>query len=1228
MKKLKYFRYKPVSRALWILGLLILTACSEDFGYRSEVKTNENGLVIYIPNVASAADMAVGRAVTRAEEETKKAQGEEANFNDLYLLTINLSDNNKLTTIPLTNPEKEGEYAKYDISLKPGKYNFYLVGNLDSYIENKVSSLQNEDAVRKALLNFSYPTEKSILKSDNLPMGCLAEEIEILESSGSKTKVNKTRGVEIEENKSTILYADLTFLCAKVRYTILFDKESFSSNFPTSEVNFISSGVYNLRKQTAWKEGTANEDVYAEPFKEMDFNSVSFPNKDSEKEKRYLTQSKDDEIPDNLTAIENQNGNKRAWQGVVYVPANELQTKITTLEFGAIGQGMKDTYSLPLNWDKDGIKGIEKGKFYDVVCKMEDPQSLNLSSSVNVEPWTTQHLQYSLHGPYELVVETSSLDLTAGEPKSFWYRSDITPEHISFEFPQTVLNGETVDFYIASVKKDEKGEYALAENGEYQIEVKVNPEIPYTEFQNNYNTEDQKSSIKYFNIVAGSIHKRIEINNLNLKSFFTVYPQEILVDVREYITSAINSQDLFITIDSNFGEEIKWNFSSLDNNNNGEIELSGSNGILEWDGDNFKLDKGTGKLKVSLNKFMDKSDFWKSSNTFKLILTTAGETREILIKVKPYTTDYIIHFKVKDADKTWSEPHIYVYQNLEIPVDYEGTDKNGIKIAGKTVGYGPDENSDSGLEYLFTNNISFRGWKGYGGPVSLNKEELEYVKGYVHVGNKNDVNGDGRFNVSNQNTSIYNYTIDYNSTHSMHREIWPCSICNKYNQPSDYNNGSHTFTGICMEPEDNGWWKYTLSGVATPGKAMIMFTNGHNRAEDNSGYRYPNENQVGVLLFDFSDNEGWFLFDGNSNHHTLSFYDEEPFSPQALGINDKIRFEWKNNYISGNEASYLYFWNKDNDLFNNERYPGLQREGITEDGYCYLEIDVKDYPWLTGLRKINCMINEGIDSNGKEKSKTNTITIKVDDYLDTYENRKYTIRIEGGNDNTKIYRFYWPINLGEFIHLRTDKGKVYTNTDYTSTGTLDFNIGYYYYEMTDNDFGTLYYTLNKNSQGEKSTGKTLDDFGQEGETNYYCAYITTNGGTCKTDKPSAIWDTKEVTSGYTIFDDNNSTKIKFNGSTFFNVIFNYKEGEFIVRRLEKVEIPDGTNFKIELTTNNSNHWGSYVGKENIFPNIVFDLKYKNAEYIRMNGDFRGDMYILEDNTDYAPKFVMYLISEN
>lgn len=417
-----------------------------------------------------------------------------------------------------------------------------------------------------------------------------------------------------------------------------------------------------------------------------------------------------------------------------------------------------------------------------------------------------------------------------------------------------------------------------------------------------------------------------------------------------------------------------------------------------------------------------------------------------------------------------------------------------------------------------------------------------------------------------------------------------------------------------------------MSGVATPGKAMIMFTNGHNSAEDNSGYRYPNENQVGVLLFDFPDNEGWFLFDGNSNHHTLSFYDEEPPSPQALGINDKIRFEWNKNYISGNEASYLYFWNKDNEQFNNERYPGLQRDGITEDGYCYLEIDVKDYPWLTGLRKINCMINEGIDSNGKEKSKTNTITIKVDDYLDTYKNRKYTIRIEGGNDNTKIYRFYWPINLGEFIHLRTDNGKVYTNTDYTSTGTLDFNIGYYYYEMTDNDFGILYYTLNKNSQDEKSTGKKLDDFIRDGETNYYCAHISTNGGTCESEKPSeVIWNTDEVTSRFTVFDDNNPTKIKFNGSTVFNIIYSYNSDLYVVYRLRNIEISDGCNFKIGVPSNTSYHWGVYDDNVFITQNSVISIfRNTNSKYIKMNGDFRGDVYWI----DYEGEFVMCLVPGN
>ena len=69
-----------------------------------------------------------------------------------------------------------------------------------------------------------------------------------------------------------------------------------------------------------------------------------------------------------------------------------------------------------------------------------------------------------------------------------------------------------------------------------------------------------------------------------------------------------------------------------------------------------------------------------------------------------------------------------------------------------------------------------------------------------------------------------------------------------------------------MEKESDGWWRYTLTGVAQPGKTMIIFANTESPWDDQLGgqdnNRFPAAYETGLPLFDFEDNEGWFVFNG------------------------------------------------------------------------------------------------------------------------------------------------------------------------------------------------------------------------------------------------------------------------------------------------------------------------------------------------------------------------------
>lgn len=1129
-----------------ICGALI-SSCSEDLDLKSTGNDfNDKGLTIYIPNVIATAEHAAKKSETATRAGQTLQEGNEAKINDIYLLAFNTSGN--LSRIKLENPVVSGEYNAYNVDLLEDTYNIYIIANLDSYLSGGTASLLKEDGVKKSILQFGTLTENTVLQSDNLPMGCTPQEIKIKESTG--TLSSATNGVVVKDGKSTEIYADLTFLCSKVRYTILFDKNSFSNKFPKDDLGLSFKEASNIRKEFAWQEGEASEDIH-DPFAKVDFNAVKYPDINNESEKRYLTQNSSDAVPDRLTPLGEGiwGSNQRAWQGVFYVPANNLSELPTTLKFNASGTGVNDSYDLPLYWSVEETgHGLEYGKFYDVVCKLEDAQIKILKGAVDIEPWTTQHLQYSLHGPYELVVETTSMELTAGIPATLWYRSDISPEDIRFSFPKIVYEGceeGGTDFYIASVKKDEKGEYVLADNGEYQIEVKVNPEIPYNVFSQ-FTTEESKQAINYFEIIAGNIQKKITLSPLELKAFFTVSPQEILIDVREMISSGLNDMDYYITIDSNISNDIYYTVSDLPDNN-GDFSLQAGDGIENMSNSTFNLTDGTGKLRVHLANFFKASDFWKTEKTFTLTLNSGNQEEIVTFKVKPYTTDYVIHFRSTNPNYQWTNPHIYVYQCLELPADLEGRNS---EYAGVTVGYEDGDNKEAALEYAFTSGISFKGWAGYGGP-SINDPNGEGFSpsDLDNAGNKwtmgffifKDGGGEGKqgqsYEPSSANSDRYNVNMDFNDKHIANvNGNWVCLECGT-NQIWK----SDKWPGIQMEKEtgeNEGWWKYTLSGVATPGKTMIMFTdpeieyntnlkrNAHaskkSGGTDDLHFRYPANNEVGIPLFDFADNEGWFEFDG---------------------------------------------------LVENGKY--VNRSQVFKD----------DKP------------NPPIESEPEpEKEK---------------------------------YRFYWPINLGEYIHLwtRGDDEKdidVFTNYD-TSIGYLDPEVGYFYYPITRDADGYLWYVLNKANNADKNTNKKLTDIGNDSETDPPCGYISSKDESFIIGKPeSDSWPL------------NNKAYIYLRGGEYGwdasdcndnNMFIRVYEKAYTIFRLKDVTIKNHQEFKIGAT-DWFNQYGGVPGNTDVDVNKPYLMSYSwptaNLSNMVMRGDFYGDIYIVDyAGTDRSK--ILYLI---
>lgn len=1042
-----------------LCALFALASCADDLGIRVDEEAESfTGITLYIPDVEAAAEYGAtrsdGNANTRAYDTSK-----ESNFNTLYIVAVEKKSEdgtNYQTEILHTFYKNqydrlEGAYKVYNIGLSPGNYKFYVVANLNRYLYTSSGAdstfpteATSEDKIRELILNFNSEIP---LEPGFLPMACLHENIQVGSTSDSgKTKVNgKDDLIEITKDNTKRIYADLNYLCSKVRYTILFDRNE-AKEFGASDIIDIHRDVStsatpfatNLRYRTpidptvhlsdqvdasmtiggddqpqGQADGsTATSSSLSYFVKDSNGNIASWPiplsrynydvkiNNESDPFNFYDENKSNEDIKKALDALTpwttgtwtaGEYLNKRAWQGIAYLPENlisdiESESDLLTVlgfPYSFNGRESENPKKLTLDWSHDDSDdyGLKRAKSYDVIALIKTPDAADMVVNVMIEDWTLQQLAYDLHGPYELIVENSYVpSISMEEEAVFWFRTDLDPSLIELVSPTVSVSKEVgkdmQPLFKGGVMKDDKGNYILNENGDYIFHVGLNTEIPYTiidglnrngiSYTYKENGQDRtvtyyKDDIAFFHLQAGSLMKRIEIQNLNLDPYLKVTPQTIIIDTRERYTSGEDNPLFNITFETNVRPTddgvslIMTDIKALSGGIADALELNNPKNYKSLGNNKFELNEQEGHFVLNCYDIITGNEFWNKNSEYELkfTLTISREDDEnnkeplvvektVVIKVRPFSGNYIIHFR--DNTKPWMEPHIYIFQDLTLPSDMTVMDNQGNETryehAGRIVGY-VEDNPTSGwqwnaaVQYVFTNNLSFRGWYGnhkaimndkgeyeplegneYGGPeinnpwakatwtdtyqnLSTYPGGLNSTMGFVMFGDPISSNYEGHdrslWNYQYSYTNVdkipdnlnedrwqrYNYKVNFNYDHEQSWDYWGCQNCQGLSP--DYNKGGNRFyTGISLEREEDGWWKYTLTGVAQPGRSVVIFANWHEpwmeierdyRAED---YRWPGDYEAGLPLFDFEDNEGWFLFDGNTTNADQKFTDDKP----------------------------------------------------------------------------------------------------------------------------------------------------------------------------------------------------------------------------------------------------------------------------------------------------------------------------------------------------------------
>ncbi|MCM1093479.1 MAG: fimbrial protein [Lachnospiraceae bacterium] len=982
---------KYTTRLLAMLPLLLMLSCTDEFS--SPVSEND-GDIATLSLVIPRPTLNASRANNESLGEIGKPEVDESKVNSLWFFAFG-TDGTATDLATRLQPEGDkldNDYRVQEVKIPAGKYRIYTVANIDGLNENTT-----EDQLQELIMEYS--TEKMPDPANGLPMVCTPGQVK---RSIDEAETAAPKTIEVEKGKNTELYIDLTYLCVKLRYTILFDNSEggFSHEvFPSQALKITGVRAEGIIDRTSVMSYDTPAGASAFDLAGVDGANCEYPaDLDKFLEISWDNLSGTSPTDNNLTPIEEStmDPHKRAYQGIIYLPENRNPEAPTTLIFDAEadnGNQYHYTVVLPPASDKtarpddssiadphqDGM--LQRGHFYDIIGRITSIGD-QFDIIAGISPWTLQSVAYSLHGPYFLHVEKTSVMVSAGKETLIWYDTDAGD--LTFESPER--DGKKL-FEIKTIEKE----------GAKYISVTVNPEIA---------ASGEDPFISEFYVIAANLKKRITANPVSLQPYLNVDPQEIEINVGEYISSGLYDGAIDINFSTNLpsvtitkGEG--WDYA------NGNMDLKGE---LQ-----YSAATGTNQLKF---EGLNGGDFWKTERTLTLTYTakngTNTETREVKIHIVPNIMDYVIHFR---PGTDWGSPHIYVYQCLQLPGDLE-------QNASKPVGYKFVDNYKfvyfAALEYSFTGKIAFKGWKGYGGvaqndpsSISLNNTEQGFlIPDDAEEWNPNNENVTNHYYIDMDFCEEYRKTVNCSSCRDNYNKVWP---------------------GIEMTKEERGWWKFTLTGIATPGKALIMFADTHNGSTN----RYPGNAEVGIPLFDYPSREGWFDF---ANGKT-QFSSEDP-NPTIKYL--RIYFPKNNDKVY---SKHINVWRENEFGTSWENNQGIFDQ---ESGLYYCDFPMLNY-W-----------NEYTDISVQLYREGPTSRHQVNKFTDIGNNiRAITINSSNSLVNSgkpkafesKTYRIYWqPLN-DDFnkIHIWSEGGDLHIwNTEEESwTGETEMinNKTYRYYEF-------------------------------------------------------------------------------------------------------------------------------------------------------------------------------------
>lgn len=839
---------------LIVAALLLLAACTDDADVYNTSAPSEGNLCVYIPVSRGADDAALGSLSQTVP--AYNASVDECQINDLHLYAFPV-DGGTFLSQELPSPEASNmlkeNIASYQLKIKPGKYRVYVVANMNDVLKD--TPINTEDDLKGIVLTYVPMSKPGMPVANNIPM---------IYDPTKAADGTTTNGIITIDNSVTTpqkVAANLQFTCVKVCLNLAYDPdaEGVSSALKSYGLKITDVIAKRLSPETKllWDGKFSNPNVssdYAKGFDSKLYNASPLTG-----EGAYYTSWT--ETPGNAN-VNNQdivtvNGEgvaqpkypmkKWLFRATYYLPeryvAKASQQSYLKID-GKIGSDIDNSYNINLGHRQDETSTTEiptfpRSTYYEIVGRLKTLGNIDLDCVVGVKDWEMPTIDVDLNHT-TLWVSKTKAEVGSQKVDYIDYLTNVAEGDIKFGCDTKIEKNPIGDLPIIIATND----YAT-----HRVTFSINLELSVKDFTD---AKVPKGTAKVW-IKAGNIKKYLDVE-YDVTPYFKVDPVDIVIFYDPKNPSELTKVVKFTTNLGGIQFPSEWSTNPA-----GEYVVTYAQSTINIKCDNTKVPDGTFTITAITNPGTTTTHTFmvKSLNDFD----GKNMEQQIRVTVRPPADHYIIYMRAIN-DLAWC--------NGDNNDDY----MHSLMLDEDTyVGPGNNNNWRDGW---WEDKDAKAQWGSDKSKLSHN--DYHYVYIYTQIG---ETNADGSKDENNTEwyfTKKYDKDADKRTTVSHDKDKsdytgvwWPGDM-----MTADNNNPGWYYYSIPVDAQSLGVNKDgKAQKMIKPGQTLLIFSNGTFLAVGFQSHRFTHHNDPGITLFNYEDNEGWYLYDPTCDPY-YRVYDVKP----------------------------------------------------------------------------------------------------------------------------------------------------------------------------------------------------------------------------------------------------------------------------------------------------------------------------------------------------------------